>query len=79
MVSIPSKSGPESGSLDAPKHTKEKKKEEEKKKKKQKKNRRRGGDSNPQPAEMVSDALPIDVKTIFVCITLRPKSGPDLV
>ena len=36
MVSIPSKSGPESGSLDAPKHTKEKETEKEQKKKKKK-------------------------------------------
>ena len=34
MVSIPSKSGPESGSLDAPKHTEKKGKKKKKKKKK---------------------------------------------
>ena len=37
MVSIPSKSGPESGSIDAPKHTEKKGKKKKKKKKKKEK------------------------------------------
>ena len=48
MLSIPSKSGPESESLDAPKHTREKEKKKNKKKKKEKEKEEEKEEENPK-------------------------------